>query len=201
MDGELAFNLQFNTDLFEAVTAERMLARLAELLGSMTAAPGRRLSELEILPAAEREQLRAAGATGPGRRDGVPVHRIVEEWAARTPERLAVADASEALTYGELNARANRLARRLRGLGVGPEMTVAVCLERSAALVVAQLAVLKAGAAYAPLDPAYPAERLAYMVEDSRAPVVLTRREVERRRQGKIRATWRCRSTAATPPT
>ena len=179
MEGELAFNLQFNTDLFEAVTAERMLARLAELLGSMTAAPGRRLSELEILPASEREQLRAAAATGPGLRDGVPVHRIVEEWAARTPERLAVTDASEALTYGELNARANRLARRLRGLGVGPETTVAVCVERSAALVVAQLAVLKAGAAHAPLDPAYPEERRAYMVEDSRAPVVLTRREVE----------------------
>jgi len=178
MDGELVFNLQFNTGLFEAATAERMLARLAELLGSMTAAPGRRLSELELLPEAERRQLRAASATGPGWRDGVPVHRAIEEWAARSPERPAVAGSGESLTYGELNARANWLARRLRALGVGPEVTVAVCLERSAALVLAELAVLKAGAAHVALDPAYPAERLAYMVEDSGAPVLLTRREL-----------------------
>ncbi len=173
---DLVFNLQFNTGLFDGATAERMLVRLAELLRSMTADPARRLSDLDLLPAAERAQLLALGATGPGERERTPVHEIVEDWAARTPERLAVADSTESLTYGELNARANRLARRLRGLGVGPETTVAVCLERSAALVVAQLAALKAGAAYAPLDPSYPAERRAYLIEDSAAPVLLTRR-------------------------
>ncbi|HSU81101.1 MAG TPA: amino acid adenylation domain-containing protein, partial [Thermoanaerobaculia bacterium] len=173
---DLVLNLQFNTDLFDAATAERMLARLAELLRSMTADSARRLSALDLLPVAERAQLLALAATGPGERETTPVHRIVEDWAARTPERLAVADSAESLTYGELNARANRLARRLRGLEVGPETTVAVCLERSAALVVAQLAALKAGAAYAPLDPSYPAERLAYLIADSAAPVLLTRR-------------------------
>ncbi len=176
LDRDLILKLEFNTDLFDGATAERMLARMAELLRSMTANPARRLSELDLLPEAERRQLLAVGATGPGRREGTPIHQVIEGWAARTPERLAVADSTEALTYGELNARANRLARRLRGLGIGPETTVAVCLERSAALVVAELAALKAGAAYAPLDPSYPAERLAYLIADSAAPVLLTRR-------------------------
>jgi amino acid adenylation domain-containing protein len=180
LDGDLALDLQFNTDLFDAVTAERMLARLDELLGSMMKDPARRLSELDLLPAAERVQLLAVGATGPGQPDGPPVHRLVEAHAARWPDRLALADAAESLTYGELNARANRLARRLSALGVGPETTVAVCLERSAALAVAQLAVLKAGAAYAPLDPAYPAERRAYMVADSGALVLIARGTAER---------------------
>ncbi|MFL6236994.1 MAG: amino acid adenylation domain-containing protein, partial [Thermoanaerobaculia bacterium] len=173
---ELVLKLEFNTDLFDGATAERMLARMAELLRSMTLNPARRLSELDLLPEAERRQLLTVGATGPGRREGTPIHQVIEDWAAREPERPAVADSAESLTYGELNARANRLARRLRDLGVGPETTAAVCLERSAALVVAELAALKAGAAYAPLDPSYPAERLAYLVEDSAAPVLLTRR-------------------------
>ncbi len=175
LDGDLVLDLQFNTDLFDAATAERMLARLAGLLGALAADPARRLSELDLLAAADRAQLLAASASGPGVRQGTPVHRLVEAHAARSPGRLAVADAAESLTYGELNARANRLARRLLGLGVGPETTVAVCLERSAALAVAQLAVLKAGAAYAPLDPAYPAERLAWLVADSGARVVVRR--------------------------
>jgi amino acid adenylation domain-containing protein len=179
LDGDFALNLQFNTDLFDAVTAERMLARLAELLGSMMKNPGRRLSELDLLPAAERAQLLAISAAAPGHPDGTPVHRLVEAHAALWPGRLAVADAGESLTYGELNARANRLARRLAALGVGLETTVAVCLERSAALAVAQLAVLKAGAAYAPLDPAYPAERRDYMVADSGALVLIARGSAE----------------------
>ncbi|HEX4498219.1 MAG TPA: amino acid adenylation domain-containing protein, partial [Thermoanaerobaculia bacterium] len=179
LDGDLALNLQFNTDLFDAVTAERMLTRLAELLGSMTKDPERRLSELDLLPEAERAQLLAVGSTAPGHPGGTPVHRLVEAHAARWPERLALTDATESLTYGELNARANRLARRLAALGVGPETTVAVCLERSAALAVAQLAVLKAGAAYAPLDPAYPAERRDYMVADSGALMLIARGTVE----------------------
>ena len=97
--------------------------------------------------------------------------------AGRTPEAVAVACSSESLTYSELNSRANRLARRLRTLGVGPEVLVGLCTGRSAAMVVGLLAVLKAGGAYVPLDPAYPAERLAFMLQDARVAVLLTQEE------------------------
>ena len=94
--------------------------------------------------------------------------------AERTPEAVALTCAAESLTYSELNARANRLARRLRAMGVGPEVLVGLCVGRSADMVVGLLAVLKAGGAYVPLDPAYPAERLAFMLDDARASVLLT---------------------------
>jgi amino acid adenylation domain-containing protein len=102
------------------------------------------------------------------------IHELVAAQAERTPEALAVVCGEDALTYHELDARANRLARRLAGLGAGPEVRVGICLERSAGMVVAMLAVLKAGAAYLPLDPAYPADRLAYMLADSGARVLVT---------------------------
>ena len=109
-------------------------------------------------------------------------HRLVHRWfeaqAARTPESVAVTDGDRSLTYGQLNASANRLARRLRGLGVGPEVLVGLCTSRSVDMLAALLAVLKAGGAYVPLDPAYPADRLAFMLEDSGAPVVITEERV-----------------------
>ena len=109
------------------------------------------------------------------RRDGASlVHRRIEMQAERTPEAVALTCAAESLTYSELNARANRLARRLRAMGVGPEVLVGLCVGRSADMVVGLLAVLKAGGAYVPLDPAYPAERLAFMLDDARASVLLT---------------------------
>ncbi len=177
LDGGLALSLQFDSDLFDAATAGRFLDRFAELLRSLAAEPGRRVSDLDVMPEAERRQvLKLWSRYESGRRDSVFVHRLVEAQARRAPGRLAVDDGVEALTYGELNARANRLAWRLRELGVGPEVPAAVCLERSAAFAVALLAVLKAGGAYLPIDPSYPAERLAYLLEDSGAPVLLTRR-------------------------
>ncbi|HEX8202153.1 MAG TPA: amino acid adenylation domain-containing protein, partial [Isosphaeraceae bacterium] len=106
------------------------------------------------------------------------VHRLFEAQEARTPEAVALAFEGRALTYRALNARANRLAHHLRGLGVGPETLVGVCLDRSPEMVVALLGILKAGGAYVPLDPAYPPERLAFMLEDSRAPVLLTERHL-----------------------
>ena len=106
------------------------------------------------------------------------VHRLIEAQAERTPEAVALSCAGESLTYAELNARANRLARRLRALGVGPEVLVGLCVRRSPAMVVGLLAVLKAGGAYVPLDPAYPAERLAFMLEDAHASVLLTESEL-----------------------
>jgi non-ribosomal peptide synthetase component F len=106
---------------------------------------------------------------------------LFERQVGRGPERTALVHEKRALSYGELNGRANRLARRLAELGVGAETVVGVCLHRSPAMVVALLAVLKAGAAYVPLDPGYPRERLAYMLEDSRAEVLVSESELRER--------------------
>src|SRR3954468_17175011 len=106
------------------------------------------------------------------------VHRWIEMQASRHPEAVALTGPGESLTYRQLNARANGLARRLRALGVGPEVLVGVCAGRSPALVVGLLAVLKAGGAYVPLDPAYPADRLAFMLDDARVAVLLTQTDL-----------------------
>src|SRR6185503_9679422 len=109
-----------------------------------------------------------------------PLHRLFEAQAAATPDALALVFGAERLTFAELNARANRLARRLVALGVGPESIVALALERSVEMVVALLAVNKAGGAFLPIDPAYPAERRRWMLEDSAARLVLTTAALER---------------------
>ncbi len=111
---------------------------------------------------------------GPGRAVPNLVHRAIEMQAARVPEAVAVVSGAESLTYAQLNARANRLARRLRNLGVGPEVLVGLCTGRTAAMVVGLLAILKAGAAYVPLDPTYPAQRLRFMLDDAHLSVLLT---------------------------
>ena len=118
-------------------------------------------------------QLHREGS-GQVRTEPRPIHRRIEEQAERTPDAIAVSSAGDALSYAELNARANRLARRLRGLGVGPEVLVGLCAGRGVELVVALLGVLKAGGAYVPLDPSYPAERLSFMLEDAAVGLLLT---------------------------
>jgi non-ribosomal peptide synthetase component F len=165
--------VEYSTDLFERATVERMVARLARVLEQVTADPGVRLSALELLDDAERRLL----VDEWGRDDAEPparcLHALVAERAARTPEAVAVEMEGRALTYAELDARADRLARHLAALGVGPEVRVGVCLERAPELIVALLAAWKAGGAYVPLDPGYPAERLAWMLSDSGAAVLL----------------------------
>ena len=107
------------------------------------------------------------------------VHELFEAQADRTPDAVALASAGESLTYAELNARANRVAHHLRELGVGPDVRVALCVERSVEMVVGLLGVLKAGGAYVPLDPSYPADRLRFMLRDSAPAVVLTQERLE----------------------
>ncbi|HET7228870.1 MAG TPA: amino acid adenylation domain-containing protein, partial [Longimicrobium sp.] len=166
----------FNADLFDPEMVERLLERLRRVLEQVALAPETRLADVELLGDAERRLVVEAWGSTEGELPAEPrVHRRFEAQAARTPEAVAVAFRGTSLTYRALDERANRVARRLARLGVGPETRVAVCLERSPELVAALLGVLKAGGAYVPLDPGYPSERLEYMLADSGAAVLLTR--------------------------
>ncbi|HWN42366.1 MAG TPA: amino acid adenylation domain-containing protein [Thermoanaerobaculia bacterium] len=177
-DGGMLARLEYAADLFDSGTAERLLLHLCNLLDGIVEAPKRRLSDLPLLGAIERQELLVVGNLTAAEVPPRLLHQLFEERAAERPEAVAVAHEGESLTYGELNTRANRLAHHLRGLGVGPERLVAVCLERSPAMLTALLGVLKAGGAYVPLDPSYPADRVAWVLEDSRASVLLTQSDL-----------------------
>ena len=165
---------EYATALFDRTTIQRMIGHFQTLLAGFAAKPGSRVSELPLLTPEEESQLARWSGTEPVDHPGAFVHELFEGWADRAPEALAVAG----LTYRELETLSNRLAWRLRDLGVGPEVRVGVCLERSSDLVAAVLGVLKAGGAYLPLDPGHPAERLAYILEDAAVPVLITTREL-----------------------
>ncbi|MEU3730984.1 amino acid adenylation domain-containing protein [Streptomyces sp. NPDC033538] len=170
--GALRGDLQYATDLFDRGTAEEISARLVRVLERFAADPDLRVGDVDVLSARERERLLVEVNTAGGSVDEVTLVELFERQAARRADEVAVVYDGTTLTYGELNARANRLARHLIARGVGPESLVGVCLERSAELVVALLAVLKAGGAYLPIDPDSPADRVAHIVEDA-APVLL----------------------------
>ncbi|MGB8476151.1 MAG: amino acid adenylation domain-containing protein, partial [Candidatus Acidiferrum sp.] len=172
---ELTATFVYNTDLFEAGTIARMLGNFQTLLDAMVADPEQRLSDLPLLTETERQQLLVEwnGTKTDCLRD-LCIHQLFEAQVKRTPDAIAVVFETEQLTYGELNRRANRLAHHLLALGVGPEVLVALCMERSLEMVIGLLAILKAGGAYVPLDPAYPKERLAFMLKDAQVPVLLT---------------------------
>jgi non-ribosomal peptide synthetase component F len=173
--GALLGSIEYSTDLFDAETIERMSGHFHTLAEAAVRNPDRRITELVLLPRGERERLLVEwNDTAVDYPRGDCIHELFEAQVARTPEAAAVSFEGGRLTYGELNERADRLARRLRRLGVGAESIVGVLLERSAELVVSLLAVLKAGGAYLPLDPEYPAERLSFMLADSGARVLLT---------------------------
>jgi amino acid adenylation domain-containing protein/non-ribosomal peptide synthase protein (TIGR01720 family) len=175
---EMLASLEYNTDLFDAATVERLAGHLQTLLGSIVAAPSARVSELSLLDAQERRLLSEWNQTYAEFPNGRCLHELIEEQVGRSPEAVAVLFEQEQLTYAELNGRANQLARHLRRLGVGSEVRVGVCLERSLEMVVGLLGILKAGGAYVPLDPEYPRERLALMLDDARLPVLLTTRRL-----------------------
>jgi amino acid adenylation domain-containing protein len=180
-DGLVSGDIEYSTDLFERATIERLAGHYARLLEQIAAEPERPVDAHDVLDEAERRQLlfawNSTAADYPRTRC---LHELFEAQAKRTPHAEALVDGHRRLTYADLNARANQLARRLRHLGVGPEVTVGVLTQRSAGMVAALLAVLKAGGAYVPLDPQYPAARLSFMLSDARARVLLTERPLLR---------------------
>jgi amino acid adenylation domain-containing protein/thioester reductase-like protein len=171
---ELAAALQYKTDLFDAATIERWMGHFQTFLRGIADDPDQPVARLPLLAPADRAQLLAACQGPVVERPAVCLHRLIEEQVSRTPEAVALVYHGERLTYRELNCRANRLARHLRTLGVGPDVLVPLWVERSVEMVVGLLAALKAGGAYVPLDPELPAERLAFLLDDLAAPVVLT---------------------------
>ncbi|WP_338460410.1 non-ribosomal peptide synthase/polyketide synthase [Azotobacter vinelandii DJ] len=171
----LGASLTYATDLFDERTIERLARHWLNLLAGIVRQPERRISELALLdPEEYRRIVHAWNQTEARYPSERGVHQLIEEQVARTPEAVALVFGDEALTYGELNRRANRLAHRLIELGVGPDVLVGIAVERGFEMVVGLLAILKAGGAYVPLDPEYPRERLAYMIEDSGIDLLLT---------------------------
>jgi amino acid adenylation domain-containing protein len=172
--GGLEGVLEYNSDIFDEASVGRLARHLAALLEAAAREPGQRVWSLPLLTPEERRRLTGPERAKPRRADEC-LHRLFEARAAARPDSFAVSFEGERLTYAELNRRANRLAHTLRARGVGPESLVGVCLEPSAETVAAILGVLKAGGAYLPLDPSYPQERLAYMLEDAGVSLVVTR--------------------------
>jgi amino acid adenylation domain-containing protein len=169
------FSFEYDSDLFERETVERMMAELMCLLRNALVHPEQSISEIELLPASERRLLLESwNDTEAEFSNDRCLDQLISDQARRSPDALAVRHGELRLSYGELEQRSDDLARYLRGLGVGSDVPVGLCLERSLDMVVALLGVLKAGGAYVPLDPAFPRERLRYMLDDSEAPVLLT---------------------------
>jgi aspartate racemase len=172
---ELIASLAYNTDLFETGSIALMLRHFQMLLETVCASPGRRLSELSLLTEAERQQVLVEwNDTRSDQQNELCIHQLFEAQAERTPDAIAVIFQDEQLAYKQLNRRANQLAHHLRALGVGPEVPVGICLKDSLEIVVGLLGTLKAGGVYVPLDPAYPKERIAFMLEEAEVPVLLT---------------------------
>ncbi|MGG5272672.1 amino acid adenylation domain-containing protein [Pseudomonas syringae pv. coryli] len=177
-DGGLVGSLEYASDLFERATIERMAGHLQVLLEAMVADDQQAVAELPLLSCEQRRQvLESFNDTAAAYPAGKLLHQLFEEQVAQQPDALAVVDETGSLTYGELNARANRLAHYLIGLGIQPDDRVAICAQRSLEMVVGLLGILKAGSAYVPLDPGYPSERLRYMLEDSAPVAVLVQAE------------------------
>jgi amino acid adenylation domain-containing protein len=172
--------IEYSTDLFEPGTIRRLAGYYSRLLEAGVANPEQSISELPMLPDAERRQLLVdwnnTAAELPG--NTLCLHQLIEAQAARTPDQVALVFDEQELTYGELNFRANQLAHHLKGLGVGPDVLVGLCVQRSIEMVVGMLGILKAGGAYVPIDPSYPSARIALVIEDSHLGFILTTEQI-----------------------
>jgi len=171
---ELVIEITYSRARFEDEAVRRMLDHLLTAIDKIAANMDAQLSSLDLLTESERRQLlNAWNVTEKDYPQEVCLHQIIEAQVDRTPDGIAVVFENEQLSYRELNSRANRLARRLQASGIGPDKVVGVCMERSSEMVVALIGVLKAGGAYAPIDPSYPKERVAFILEDASASVIL----------------------------
>ncbi|WP_157659715.1 non-ribosomal peptide synthetase, partial [Burkholderia ubonensis] len=180
-DHGLAGSLEYNLDLFDAATIERMAEHFRHLLEAVIADSNRPLGELSLLSDAERNTLTVEWNrtdTDFGADAEQPLHRLFEQQAERTPDAVAAVHDDASLTYAELNLRANRLAHHLIALGVAPDSLVGVAMERSLDMIVALLAILKAGGAYVPVDPDYPAERVRFMIDNAQLRWLLTQQHL-----------------------
>nr|WP_222944470.1 non-ribosomal peptide synthetase [Pseudomonas cerasi] len=174
-DGGLSAGLTYATALFDPRTIERMAGHWLALLQAICANAAQRIAEVPMLDVAERQQiLHDWNATAADFPNEACLHSLIEAQVRATPDAPALVFATEQLSYVQLNARANQLAHRLRESGVGPDVLVGICVERSLELVIGLLAIIKAGGAYVPLDPDYPEDRLAYMMQDSGIGLLLT---------------------------
>jgi amino acid adenylation domain-containing protein len=175
----LRASLHYDTDLFDAATINRMLGHYRVLLEGIASTPEQRIADLPILTEGEKRQL---VVDWDGTKTEFPKEKRIDELFAeqanRTPEAVAVVFGDRQLSYGQLDRRANQLARYLRKLGVGPDVPVGLCVERSLEMVVGMLGILKAGGAYVPVDPDYPKERLIAILEDTGTPVLITQRSL-----------------------
>ncbi|WP_238413135.1 non-ribosomal peptide synthetase, partial [Saccharothrix deserti] len=178
-DGGITGFLGYDSDLYDESTARLMADRLAVTLERLTREPDTALLDLDIRTDAERARLAELSTGAPITVPDLCVHEMVEQQVDRTPDALALIASDGRFTYRELDQRANRVAHHLRGLGVGPETRVGVCLPRTSNLLVAILGVLKSGGSYVPVDPAYPAERIRHILDDSDAPVLITTTELQ----------------------
>ncbi len=178
----LLLKLEYDERRFDAGAIQAMLGHIATLSEGMATNPNRRVGQLSMLSEGERQQLLFDwNQTSGSQRSGKCLHEIFSEQAKRTPEATAVVFEDEQLSFAELDARGTQLAQYLEKLGVGPEVLVAICVERSLEMVVGMLAIIKAGGAYLALDPSYPADRLSFMLKDSGASVVLTQQSLRDR--------------------
>ncbi|MEG5139576.1 MULTISPECIES: non-ribosomal peptide synthetase [unclassified Microcoleus] len=174
---ELLLKIAGDRQRFDDNALSRMLGHLQTLLESIAANPQQKISKLSMLTAAEIAQLQAWNQTEANYPDDKCVHQLFEAQVDRSPDAIAAVfphNSQQQLTYRELNSRSNQLAHYLQELGVGPDVLVAICMERSLEIAIAVLGILKTGAAYVPIDPAYPKERLTFMLADTKTPVILT---------------------------
>lgn len=175
----LLSRFEYRTELFDEATIARMAGHWQTLLEGVVADPAQRIAVLPLLTEKERHQLLVDwNATHAEYPKDQCIHQLFEAQVERTPEAVAVVFEDQQLTYHELNVRANQLAHHLQDLGVGPDVLVGLCVERSLDMVVGLLGILKAGGAYVPLDPAFPSERLAFMLEDAQTPVLVTQQRL-----------------------
>ncbi|MDO0928856.1 amino acid adenylation domain-containing protein [Streptomyces sp. TG1A-8] len=178
----LEFRFVYDRGRFDAATVERMAGHLRMLLESVVDAPGAHISELNMLTERERRQVLVDwnGTTGPYP-DTATIHQLIEDRVTTSPDAIALTHGTQQWTYAQLNARANQLAHHLRTTGTTPDTLIAVCLDRTPDLITTILGILKAGAAFVPLDPDYPTDRITHMVEDSRATLTITHSNLSNR--------------------